>query len=185
MILTIISFLFFLLYVALPAFVANMLPVIVDKLGWLKGMYKPIDGGKFFRGQPLFGPNKTWRGLMVGTLGGGVVGLLQYALAISGVIPVLFFTNLPKTIIFGLLAGLGALFGDLAASFIKRRLKKPSGAAWPVIDHIDYILGFLLFTSLIINWTLVDVIVLVLFASLANPLTNKISFKLGIKSTPT
>src|SRR5687768_4272859 len=55
----------------LPAYVANMSPVLVAKL--VPGWKAPIDGGRLGKdGKRLLGPGKTWRGLVGGTLLGAV-----------------------------------------------------------------------------------------------------------------
>lgn len=69
------------LLVFLPAYVANMSPVIVAKL--IPGWKTPIDGGRIGKdGQRILGPGKTWRGLV----GGAVFGAIT-ALVIAGVTP--------------------------------------------------------------------------------------------------
>lgn len=58
----------------LPAFVANMSPVFMAKL--LPRWNARIDGGRTDRkGRPLLGPGKTWRGLVGGTITGGLTAL--------------------------------------------------------------------------------------------------------------
>jgi CDP-2,3-bis-(O-geranylgeranyl)-sn-glycerol synthase len=75
---------------------------------------QPVDGNWHFTdGQPLFGPSKTWRGIV-------------FALLITPLIAVLL--RLPIEI--GLLIAILAMLGDLLSSFIKRRLRiAPSGMA--------------------------------------------------------
>ena len=52
----------------LPAGIANAVPVLVKKVPGLSKLKAPIDGGISFRGKRLLGANKTWRGLISGTL---------------------------------------------------------------------------------------------------------------------
>ena len=69
------------LLVFLPAYVANMSPVLVAKL--IPGWKAPIDGGRVGKdGKRLLGPGKTWRGLAGGTVLGAVT-----ALVVGAVVP--------------------------------------------------------------------------------------------------
>lgn len=98
---------------------ANSAPVLLSMLlgdRWAAS----IDGGRHLRdGRPVFGPHKTWRGLLGGTAAAGVTGALLSAGFVTGAA-------------FGLLA----LIGDLLSSFIKRRLGYQSGRDSPVIDQL-------------------------------------------------
>lgn len=70
------------LLVFLPAYVANMSPVLVAKL--IPGWKAPIDGGRLGKdGKRLLGPGKTWRGLVGGTLLGAVTAVVV-ALLVPG-----------------------------------------------------------------------------------------------------
>jgi len=170
------------LYFFLPAYFANMCPVIFDRLGWLKFLAKPIDGGRTFNGQPLFGANKTWRGLAAGIIGGLIVTALQ-AFAYQR----LFLYNLSLVdysdvwIMLGILGGGGAILGDLIKSFFKRRVGIKAGGAWPIFDQLDFIAGFIVFTAVIFipHWSVI--ITICLLTLLLHPLTNIISYLIGWK----
>jgi len=168
----------FILYLALPAFVANMLPVMVAGLAWLD---LPVDGGRTFRQKRFFGPNKTWRGFIFGIGGAVLLAGAQWLWAQLGLLP--FPLPLGQALAYGALAGGGALTGDLVASFLKRQTGLKSGRPLPVLDQTDYILGFLLLTYPLLLWTGADVIFLLLFALLANSIINLIAFRLGLKKT--
>jgi len=170
-------------YFILPAYLANMCPVIFAKLGLLKFLSKPIDGGRQLKGQPLFGKNKTWRGLIAGIIGGLIITGLQAVLFRTSP----YFNQLslvdyrPIWIHLGFLAGFGAIIGDLIKSFFKRRFNIKPGASWPVFDQLDFIFGFFIFTSIIFwpGWTIfftVCILTLIL-----HPLTNITSYLIGWK----
>jgi CDP-2,3-bis-(O-geranylgeranyl)-sn-glycerol synthase len=80
----------------------------------------PIDGRhRLADGHYIFGTHKTWRGLIGGTAATALVGsLLSAGFALGAA--------------FGFLA----LVGDLASSFIKRRIGSSSGADLPFIDQL-------------------------------------------------
>ncbi|MBU2478959.1 MAG: CDP-archaeol synthase [Gammaproteobacteria bacterium] len=92
---------------------ANGAPIL-GRLLFAERFSQPVDGNHLFSdGQPLFGPSKTWRGIV-------------FALLITPLIAVLL--RLPIEV--GLLIAVLAMLGDLLSSFIKRRLRiAPSGMA--------------------------------------------------------
>jgi len=148
-----------------PAYCANATPVIT-------GGGRPIDFGRaFFDGRPIFGKNKTFRGFFSGLAVGTAAGLVETAL-------------FGYHIFFGLLLSLGALFGDLAGAFVKRRLGLASGDLLPVVDQVDFIFAAILFSLplQIVSWELV------LAALVVTPpvhlFTNFVAYKMGFKSNP-
>jgi CDP-2,3-bis-(O-geranylgeranyl)-sn-glycerol synthase len=152
----------------LPAYCANATPVIA-------GGGLPVDmGKKFFDGKPIFGKNKTFRGFLVGFAVGSVVGLVESIV----------FQDIP--LMFGPLLALGALFGDLAGAFLKRRLGIPPGNLLPVIDQIDFILGAIVF-SLLLSPLMIDwegALTVLLITPPIHLATNFAAFKLGLKRNP-
>ncbi|MFA6593939.1 MAG: CDP-2,3-bis-(O-geranylgeranyl)-sn-glycerol synthase [Candidatus Buchananbacteria bacterium] len=169
-------------YLLLPAYLANMAPPIFGRLGLLKPLAKPIDGGRKWRGEYIFGSGKTWRGVVAAVVFGILVAGLQAWLftypAFEGISLVDYPTVWP---VFGFLAGLGAILGDLAKSFFKRRVGIASGGAWPVFDQLDFIAGFFLFTWGLsaLSWQVVAAACLLTLV--LHPLTNVIAYLLKLK----
>jgi CDP-2,3-bis-(O-geranylgeranyl)-sn-glycerol synthase len=148
-----------------PAYCANAIPVITG------GGY-PIDfGKKFFDGKPILGKNKTFRGFFSGLIVGTAVGLLESML-------------FNYTISFGLLLSLGALFGDLAGAFLKRRLGMAPGDLLPIVDQIDFIVGAILFSLPLSILDLNLAITVLIITPPIHLLTNFAAYKLGLKSNP-
>lgn len=149
----------------LPAYCANAIPVIT-------GGGRPVDcGKKFFDGKAIFGKNKTFRGFFSGLATGTAVGMVESA----------FFGY---HISFGLLLSLGALFGDLAGAFVKRRLGLDPGDSLPVIDQIDFIIGAILLSLplQIMSWELILAVIVVTVP--LHLFTNFAAYKLGLKNNP-
>jgi len=148
-----------------PAYCANAIPVIA-------GGGRPLDfDKKFLDGKPIFGRNKTYRGFFSGLLSGTFVGSLES----------LFFNYPP---LFGLLLSLGALFGDLAGAFLKRRLGFDPGELLPIIDQIDFVVGAMLF-SLPTQILTIDLAIAVLIITPPiHLLTNFAAYKFGLKNNP-
>jgi CDP-2,3-bis-(O-geranylgeranyl)-sn-glycerol synthase len=148
-----------------PAYCANAVPVIA-------GGGKPMDFGKnFFDGKRVFGNNKTYRGFFFGLAVGIAVGLVEC-----------FLFGYP--ILFSVLSPLGALLGDLAAAFLKRRLGIAPGGLFPVVDQVDFVVGALLFSLplAIVSWELA-VAVLIITPPI-HLVTNFVAYKLGLKKNP-
>jgi len=148
-----------------PAYCANAAPV-------LAGGGKPMDFGKnFFDGKRIFGENKTFRGFFFGLAVGVTVGLVEWILF-----------NYPP--LFTLLSPLGALLGDLAAAFLKRRLGIPPGGLLPIIDQVDFVVGALLFSLplAIIYWELALAVIII--TPPIHLLTNFLAYKFKLKKNP-
>lgn len=169
-------------YFALPAYLANMSPVIFDKLKIFKFLAKPIDGGRRMGQEFIFGSSKTWRGLLSGAIFGVVVAWIQAMLYDYDFFKDLSVFNYQSGfIIFGLLAGSGAIIGDLIKSFFKRRFGMASGSSWPVFDQLDFIVGFFVFTYYLSNPSISIIITTCLITLILHPLTNIVSYWLGFK----
>ncbi|HWO07043.1 MAG TPA: CDP-archaeol synthase [Candidatus Paceibacterota bacterium] len=160
----------FLLYVALPAFVANMLPIVAARLQIFPQLDRAIHAS-------ALGAHKTWRGIVVGVFGAIAVALAQWAIGATHL------ENIAFALAFGVLSGAGALAGDAIKSLIKRRVGIAPGAPWIPFDHIDYMLGFLVVTYPLYNWSMREVLILVVSAFILNPLANVIGYISGIKRT--
>jgi len=173
----------FIIYLAAPAFLANMLPVIGAKLNWLNSLGWPLDGNREFRGKPFLGKNKTFRGFVLAALGGMLIGLVQFWLDQLGILRIDFLDSFFSFLAFGFLGGLGAIVGDAFKSFFKRQMGIKSGRPFFPFDQIDYILGFLVFTWPFISWTINEIIFLLVFVMVLNPVVNTSAYFLRIKKT--
>jgi len=156
------------LYLILPAYCANAIPVLF-------GGGLPMDfGKKFIDGKPLFGAHKTFRGFFSGLFIGTLIGIVQSSLPIFQ----------PPQIFLGFILSLGALTGDLVHSFIKRRLNLPPGASFPVADQLDFVIGALLFSLFISPPSLPVALVILVVTPPIHLSTNYIAYRLGVKKEP-
>jgi CDP-2,3-bis-(O-geranylgeranyl)-sn-glycerol synthase len=148
-----------------PAYCANATPVLV-------GGGLPMDfGKKFLDGKRVFGSNKTFRGFFFGLAIGVLVGIVE----------LLIFDYPP---LFVILPPLGALLGDIAGAFMKRRLGISPGDLLPIVDQIDFVIGALVFSIplSILSWQLALVVILI--TPPIHLLTNFGAYKLGLKKIP-
>jgi len=171
------------LWAMLPAYVPNNAAV-------LAGGGRPIDGGRTWNGKRVLGDGKTWRGTLAGTVAGTALALLLNA--VNGAAnDALGISSLPE---FPLLAAvglaLGAMLGDVGASFLKRRTGRERGAAFPGLDQLDFVVGALLLAAIAdFGWFTetftVPVLVVILVATpLLHVVTNTIAYWLGLKDEP-
>lgn len=170
------------LWLVLPAYAANGLTPLV---GLCKNLH-PIDGRRKLWGQPLFGLGKTWEGLLFGTFIGGLIGLIEmlaYPYLPFGISPVSL-NIVSMSPLLGLLLGFGAMSGDLAGSFIKRRLKIPRGKPAPILDQEDFLAGALAFSLLLISLDADSVILLAVITPVIHIVANGIGYLLKVKKQP-
>lgn len=129
----------------LPAGMANMAPVVAAKL--FPAWDFPVDFGRSLGGKRLFGAHKTWRGIAAGLLAAAATFAAQKAAYASTTViqahSLFDYGRYP--VAFGAWLGLGALAGDLAKSFAKRRVGVPPGRPWFPFDQVDWLVGTVLF----------------------------------------
>jgi len=187
---TMIESFFIVLWIMMPAYLANTIAVLTG------GRY-PIDQGKIHSdGNRILGDGKTWSGLVGGTLGGVFIGFLQVNLgeglieALSGSQDVDFWGE--NSIIVFFLLSFGALFGDMTASFIKRRSQLKRGDKSPLLDMFDFIgmallLSFIFANEWLMSWILdgyMPLFTLLIATPILHRGVNIIGFKIGVKNEP-
>jgi CDP-2,3-bis-(O-geranylgeranyl)-sn-glycerol synthase len=156
----------FALWFMLPAACANTAPILAAAVPFLKTWDAPMDFGKSWRGQRIFGSHKTWRGLLSGIIVATLVlwlekqSIIHYGWALP-MNTYLDYTTVPVWLV-GPLFAIGALGGDAAKSFLKRRRGIESGKRWFPFDQLDYIIGailvslpFVIFPVSVYIWMLV------------------------------
>jgi CDP-2,3-bis-(O-geranylgeranyl)-sn-glycerol synthase len=85
---------------------------------------------------------------------------------------------------------LGAMLGDILASFLKRRTGRERGASFPGVDQLDFVVASLGLTLLVATewflatFTLPVLVVVVIFTPLLHVATNAGAYVLGLKDEP-
>jgi CDP-2,3-bis-(O-geranylgeranyl)-sn-glycerol synthase len=178
------------LWVLTPVYAANALATLP------KGRGPAMDFGRIWSdGRRVLGPSKTWSGFLFGTFVAVPIVLLQawliliappnlqlvphYASSVVGALPVAF-----------LLTG-GAMTGDAAGSFIKRRLGYGSGARVFGLDQLPFVLmpiglGLVLVPAVFVpTFFSLEALLWVLLLTLGlHAVFNWIGFKMGTKKVP-
>jgi hypothetical protein len=147
--------------------VANGTPVIVKRLFGTRADHAIDGGARFADGRFIFGPSKTIRGI--------VSSIIATALAA----PIVGFTFLA-----GVVIALGAMAGDLASSFIKRRLGLEPSAKATGLDQIPEALLPCLFLSAVLPLTAADVAIIVLLFFGAELVLSELLFRAGVRNRP-
>ncbi len=119
------------IYFFLPAYCANLAPVL---LKWIPFFDKPVN-------KNLFGAHKTWRGIIVAAMVGTVVFWLQKYLYRVGFQQYALIEYSDFSVWLGFCLGVGAILGDLAKSYYKRKGKIPPGERWIPFDQLDFVVG--------------------------------------------
>ncbi len=147
--------------------IANGTPIIADRLLGRSLAY-PLDGRtNFIDGRALLGPSKTIRGVLVAVLASSACAPL-FGIAWTT----------------GFLIGLAAMAGDLASSFVKRRLGRPSSSRALGLDQIPESLFPALACKGLLALTAMDVILVVALFCVGELALNYLLFKLHLRKEP-
>lgn len=152
-----------LLYLMIPAYVANMVPVLVRKIAW----NTPIDFGT-----GLLGSHKTWKGFIAGVAFSVIVGIIMWR------------TYWPfefSGLKWSLAIGIGALLGDSAKSFFKRRISIKPGSPWIPFDQIDYTVGALVIGSFVFFPGWLNCFLIIIISAVGHVIINHIGYYLGVR----
>ncbi|HIH43151.1 TPA: CDP-archaeol synthase [Candidatus Woesearchaeota archaeon] len=175
-------------YLLLPAYFANMAPVIFRKVNFLN---VPVDFGytlkiKKSRGKKdardrIFGDHKTWRGLFFATVTGIGIAFIQYLIQDYPFISTVKLFPYNNWLLIGFLLGFGAIFGDLVKSFFKRRLHINDGKPLYFFDQLDYVAGSYLFLAFyyVVNLEIIAASIVLSFS--LTVIINHLSYYLGIR----
>ena len=190
--LSLFNAIFIVLWIMGPAYIANSVAVLTG------GKY-PIDQGRTLSdGNRILGDGKTWSGLLGGTLGGIAFGLMldagngRTALErLTGEEYVRSLWNDNSILIFFLLS-FGALFGDMAASFFKRRQNLQRGDKFAILDMYDFIfmsllLCFVFQRDWLLSWILdewVPLFTILILTPFLHRGVNIIGYNIGVKNEP-
>jgi CDP-2,3-bis-(O-geranylgeranyl)-sn-glycerol synthase len=158
------------LYFFLPAYIANMAPILFKKLPFLS---IPVWENKL-------GKNKTWRGVVVAIVVGGLVFWLQKLAYNAGFKSMALIDYSDFSIMFGFLLGAGAIVGDLVESYYKRKAGIKAGKSWAPFDQLDFVIGGIFFSFFLYVPQIETIVILFLVSPILHVLFNYIGYLLGI-----
>jgi hypothetical protein len=181
-------------YLFLPLLVGLALHGFCIKYDALAFLCRPIDRGRKFRGKRIFGDNKTYRGVVVVSLG-TVIGFGLQSLLLHRIASVrsveLFDYAFFKSVALGGAVGVAAMLSELPNSFIKRRFEIAPGRAakgWKgvvfyVYDQIDFLLGSWLVLAIVVPVTAARVLFSAGLLLVAHQLMSSVGHALGMRRT--
>jgi CDP-2,3-bis-(O-geranylgeranyl)-sn-glycerol synthase len=139
--------------------------ILADAVPSLSVLAKPMDGGVQWRGKPIFGPSRTFLGIIFTCITFVIWGLLvsDWVLASSVFL---------------------VLLGTLVSSFIKRRLGYARGEHMFIVDQADYMILVGVF-AYYFGFAPMGVILLsIVITIILQPIVSYIGYKLGWKKLP-
>jgi CDP-2,3-bis-(O-geranylgeranyl)-sn-glycerol synthase len=155
-----------LLYFMAPAYIANMTPPFVR---YWRGWNRPIS-------VRWLGSHKTVVGFGAGVLAAVVVTAAQSRIAWPGGL-----VAYDHWVALGLRFGTGAMAGDAAKSFVKRRLGIAPGKPWIPWDQLDFVLGALalVWGQAALSWP--DVAIVLLLSATGHILVSRVGYWIGVR----
>lgn len=155
-----------LLYFMAPAYAANMAPPFVR---YWKGWNRPVS-------RRWLGEHKTVIGVGIGVLAAVAVTFIQFRIAWPGTLGAY-----DQWAALGLRFGVGAMAGDCAKSFGKRRLGIAPGDPWFPWDQVDFALGALalVWGQAALSWA--DLATILLLTVGGHILVNHLGYWIGIR----
>ena len=134
-----------------PVLIAGLVHVAVIMLDLAPQLARPIDAGRGWRGRPLLGSNKTWRGFVVMPMATAITVAAQQGIATrsqhsAALVPLR--RGAPPPWIVGAICGAAYVLAELPNSFVKRRLGIAPGTSAPrartvqyIVDQLDSVVG--------------------------------------------
>ncbi len=162
------------LWLILPAYFANSGATLA------KGRARIDFSRNFFDGRPIFGAGKTFEGLALGVSIGTFIGFVQSVLQNSQMIS----PSFNMTAVSAFFIAFGALAGDIAGSFIKRRLNFKRGEPFLLLDQLDFVAGSILFASFFFVISVDVVMFVIIMTPLVHLVANLIGYRCGLKKEP-
>jgi len=159
------------LYFFLPAYIANMAPVLFKWLPWKK---IPVS-------EKYFGRNKSWNGILIATIIGTIIFWLQKLAYSKGFTSLALIDYTDFSIVLGVLMGLGAMVGDLVESYYKRERGIKPGQPWILWDQLDFVIGALVFVFFIYIPSIEALLTILIVSPLLHFVVNYIGYLLGIR----
>jgi len=139
-------------WIILPVILGGMIHILALKSQLMRRLAVPLDRGKQWRGRPILGSNKTWRGVLLMTASTAGFTHLQFALGRHKPGPVLGVLRDIRVSpwLAGGVMGLSYCLAELPNSFLKRQLGVPPGGRSVragffqyLVDQVDSVIGCL------------------------------------------
>ena len=165
--------------IVLAVTLAGILHLLVIRTGAFASVTLPLDFGLTWRGNRIFGKQKTWRGLILMTTTSAIF---------FAVLSWIFHSTFePVALMHGAVLGLGYILGELPNSFLKRQMGIPEGRLRKgvsalvqyLIDQIDSVIGVTVVAALLYGLPLEGIIVLLVLGTTVHIIIDIAAHELG------
>jgi len=181
-------------YLFLPLLGGAIASGLCIRFNWLAFLAAPLDFRLTHRQRRLFGNNKTFRGIIVFSVGTALIFSLQAKV----------FHNIPSLrsleifdystinpLLLGFSLGVAAMLSELPNSYLKRQLDISPGATahgiWLpiffVVDQVDLLVGVWLVLSLAMTVSFNQVLLSIAFIFVIHQIINLVGYFLGMRHT--
>ncbi|MDO8634018.1 MAG: CDP-2,3-bis-(O-geranylgeranyl)-sn-glycerol synthase [archaeon] len=151
-----------------------------NSFAMLLGGKTPLDLGKtLWDKQRVWGGGKTIRGTIAGIATGCAVTWALWFL-----FPAQATELTPNYLALGFLLSVGAIFGDIVASFFKRRNKIPSGTPVLFLDQLDFVFGGMILGSAYYVPGFFEIVIIAVLTLIIHKASNYFAFKTKLKRVP-
>src|ERR1019366_198169 len=157
-----------LLYLMAPAYLANMTAPFAR---FWRGWNRPIS-------ERWLGSHKTIVGGVAGICAALLAAFFQSRIHWRGSI-----LDYDRWVLLGLLLGVGPIGGDMAKSFVKRRVKIAPGDRRIPADPPDFGIGALLLIAPVAGLSWIDAALILAITFVGDILVNHVAFRLHIRDT--
>ncbi|MFA6295511.1 MAG: CDP-archaeol synthase [Candidatus Paceibacterota bacterium] len=155
--------------------------LVIIRYNLFSFLSKPIDHNLHFKGKPLLGKYKTWRGIILVPILSGVGSLIISQIV---VIPLSL-----QTFWVGFLLGVGYTIAELPNSFIKRQLNVKAGEksenkfrnTFLILDQVDSVAGAIIVMLFIYPASVMLCVSVLLIGSLLHFTVDLYLYKYGYK----
>ena len=182
-------------YLLAPLLGGGIFHGICMKYDWLAFLARRIDRGVLVGGKPLFGANKTYRGVVAVGIGAAIVLGVQSSLLhrVPNVQRIeLFDYGAVNGSLLGFCVGSAAMLAELPNSFLKRRLavapgesgRGAAGALLYLLDQVDLLLGAWLVFAWVIDVRASWVVLSIVIAAVVHQLLTSVTYALGMRRSP-
>ena len=159
--------------IAIPIYIANGLALVF-------GGGPKIDLGKnFVDGKRLLGDGKSFMGAATGIFFGsvGIAAVQIFLPQLTAFLPVNYLQ-------YGFLLATGAILGDVASSFVKRRMGKERGKSVVFLDQLDFLVGGIVLGMIVFVPSVEQFVFLAVFTFSVHRFANLVAFKIKMKKVP-
>ncbi|MFW2373062.1 MAG: CDP-archaeol synthase [Gammaproteobacteria bacterium] len=145
----------------------NGAPILI-RFSFKQRLSMPVDFNyRLGDGQFLFGPTKTWSGIVAAVIMGSIVApILGYAWYL------------------GVYVALASMSGDLFSSFVKRRMGMPSSSMALFLDQLPEVLFPALLCMQALQLSFIGILYALVIFVVAELLLSQLLYKWGIRKQP-